>query len=87
MNTEWSASKLREIDLARAYKYAVKRIMDVVDARTGGDDIIREAVMAEMAVFFAQAKKLIGDANVSVLEEFYNGVDELLCQYRSHLKT
>lgn len=87
MNTGSSAAKSREIRLAQRYKFAVKRVMDVVDARTGGDEVIREAVMCEMAAFFAEAKELIANADVNGLEEFYRGVDNLVCQYRSHLRT
>lgn len=79
---------IREVELARAYKFCVKRIMDTVDARTGGgDSVIREAVMYEMQVFYHKALGLMGDTKPHVLEEFVYEVNELVCRYTRILGT
>lgn len=81
-------TSIREVELARGYKLCVKRIMDVVDTRTGGGDkVIREAVMAELAIFHQKANELIKDVEAHVLEEFFDGVDQLVCRYRSTFRT
>lgn len=75
-------TSIREVKLARAHKLCVKRIMDTVDTRTGGGDkVIREAVMVELAVFHQKANELIKDVAAHVLEEFFDRVDQLVCQY------
>ena len=82
-----SRSNVREVELAKAYKFCVKRIMDCVDVRIGGDNVIREAVMVELQVFYHTAKKLMSDIEPHVLEEFHTKMSELVCQYESTSRT
>ena len=88
MDTKSRRTNIREVELARAYKLCVKRIMDVVDTRTGGGDkVIREAVMAELAVFHQKTNELIKVADAHILEEFFDGVRQLVCRYESIFRT
>ena len=82
-----SHSNIREVELAKAYKFCVKRIMDCVDVRIGGDNVIREAVMVELQVFYHKAKGLMKDTKPHVLEEFHAKMSELVCQYESTSRT
>ena len=86
MNTKSEQTKpvsnIREVQLAKAYKFCVRRIMDTVDARIGGDNVIREAVMVELQVFYHKAKQLMDGVEPHLLEEFVEGVDQLLCRYK-----
>lgn len=75
-------SNIRDVQLAKAYKFCVRRIMDTVDARIGGDNVIREAVMVELQVFYHKSKQLMDGVEPHLLEEFIEGVDQLLCQFR-----
>ena len=65
--------------LAQAYKYHVKRIMDIIESRYDApcDKVVREAVMVEMAVFFNEAKRLIEPT--PVLEQAFYEI-ESVCQ-------